>query len=1056
MFVAIQATLLRAVNHVNIIHCCESFEDGTFLFIITELCEGGDLGQLLKRVAKAKRRLAERQIVDWIVQIADALAYLHRSRILHRDVKSSNIFLTKGIVKLGDFGVARFLDSEERATTLAGTPHFMSPEALSGEGYGNLSDMWSLGVIAFEMCVLKKPFRGKSLVQVIKNICIEPIPVVPDSYPVMAKIVPLILERDPTQRIDAESFRKLPILVPSRRRNSAVCQAYSTFMAAASGIESNCEKEVAPRDEFEEKDTDSDSSTYDTASDSEADLSGSLKEGTATASTCGTLLHPADDSGTTTDHEPPLLSTTGGDASEDMLESDSVKTKRQSKLQSEAATLLHEAVHATKFGENQLDSQTKDLAVEYYKSGYSQVYDIGDKHSQQDRSAGSTHTEYTSSNSRIQVRESQIKNELVHNDRREGNKVWKIPYLPTPYFTGREEELQSLYTSFFVDHQYENGLGDRGIRHCICQHGGAGKTELMLKFAWMNRHSYPGGIFMVEATSPARLQSSFASIAEHMNGGKPVASGATHAQVADNVCALLLHNPKQWLVCVDAADGRDVQQLLSDVYLPRERIVGTGHILFSSRSCDTTSWSAIGVDNLLVVDMLPSKPAAELLFRYAHGIHQATSWEVESFIAELAPTERTALHNLAGNSAACGLGGLPLALEQAGAYICRTKTTFHAYSKIYETQNLALLEKGTGPRPDAVSSDIESACVATTWAINIEGLSAATLDILGTISCLASYKIPEPLLVSIVRVHLEESTGALASDKAVHAQFQRQIVDELLSQFSVLQLTVRTSTTSRSLHREYAMHRLVQLVVRSKQQHRVAALRAAGLKAYYACVRHRTYNTVTTADRDARHVMTEMSVHARALLAPGVEIERLCPVECGIVYRAEGYIAQFNGAYNAAIADYEKSIQLLRVVHGNDDHVEMAATINQLGSALCSRGDNTVALERCEDALHMYQRIIGTSVDDAGVASILHRIATVHVKLHHEDLALEKFEEALQMKQRLYGENVDHNEIASTQYRIGNIFESKKQYQVALERYLEALHMKRRLYKDNEPRADLA
>jgi serine/threonine protein kinase len=107
------------------------------------------------------------KIVDWAVQIADALAYLHDvQRILHRDVKSSNIFLTSGLLKLGDFGIARLLDTEDRATTLAGTPHYMSPEALSGDGYDAKSDVWALGCIVYELCVLKKPFRGSSLVGV--------------------------------------------------------------------------------------------------------------------------------------------------------------------------------------------------------------------------------------------------------------------------------------------------------------------------------------------------------------------------------------------------------------------------------------------------------------------------------------------------------------------------------------------------------------------------------------------------------------------------------------------------------------------------------------------------------------------------------------------------------------------------------------------------------------------------------------------------------------------------------------------------------------------------
>ena len=90
-------------------------------------CEGGDLGRYLSKMTKP---LEEQLLVEWLVQICMALQYLHQRNILHRDLKTQNIFLTGShIIKLGDLGIARVLDSaQDLATTVIGTPYYMSPE----------------------------------------------------------------------------------------------------------------------------------------------------------------------------------------------------------------------------------------------------------------------------------------------------------------------------------------------------------------------------------------------------------------------------------------------------------------------------------------------------------------------------------------------------------------------------------------------------------------------------------------------------------------------------------------------------------------------------------------------------------------------------------------------------------------------------------------------------------------------------------------------------------------------------------------------------------------
>lgn len=119
--------LLKILKHPNIVSCHESFVEGTTLCIVMDYCSGGDL-----HVALQERRaspLTEAAILDYFVQICLALKHLHDKKILHRDVKTQNVFLARnGIVKLGDLGVSKVLDSTTAlAATGVGTPYYLSP-----------------------------------------------------------------------------------------------------------------------------------------------------------------------------------------------------------------------------------------------------------------------------------------------------------------------------------------------------------------------------------------------------------------------------------------------------------------------------------------------------------------------------------------------------------------------------------------------------------------------------------------------------------------------------------------------------------------------------------------------------------------------------------------------------------------------------------------------------------------------------------------------------------------------------------------------------------------
>ncbi|NXD09880.1 NEK5 kinase, partial [Nothocercus nigrocapillus] len=167
-----EVILLAKMKHANIVTFYASLQEKNKLYIVMEYCDGGDLR---KRINMQHGVLFdEDQILSWFVQIALGLKHIHDRKILHRDVKAQNIFLSqKGkVAKLGDFGVARELNNTlELAYSCVGTPYYLSPEICENRPYNNKTDIWSLGCVLYELCALKHPFEGNSLHQLVLKIC---------------------------------------------------------------------------------------------------------------------------------------------------------------------------------------------------------------------------------------------------------------------------------------------------------------------------------------------------------------------------------------------------------------------------------------------------------------------------------------------------------------------------------------------------------------------------------------------------------------------------------------------------------------------------------------------------------------------------------------------------------------------------------------------------------------------------------------------------------------------------------------------------------------------
>lgn len=172
-----EVSLLKGLSaHPNLIAYRQSFmEEPGNLYIVMSLADGGDLRCVVTECLTQKKSIPELVIHCWVRQTLSGLEHLHGQGVVHRDLKSSNIFLCQGRrrVRIGDFGISRVLDSTAFATSCVGTPAYMSPELMRNERYDYHVDMWALGCICFELRTLRLPFEAPSLVglacQVLKG-----------------------------------------------------------------------------------------------------------------------------------------------------------------------------------------------------------------------------------------------------------------------------------------------------------------------------------------------------------------------------------------------------------------------------------------------------------------------------------------------------------------------------------------------------------------------------------------------------------------------------------------------------------------------------------------------------------------------------------------------------------------------------------------------------------------------------------------------------------------------------------------------------------------------
>ena len=224
-----EARAVAALNHPNVVTLYSVEEADGVHFLTMELIEGNPLDRLIP-----SNGLPVERIIEIATALADALSAAHEKGILHRDLKPANVMVTNGgWVKILDFGLAKEVRNSNDATltsartkvgTVIGTPAYMSPEQLSGQTVDYRADVFSLGIVVYEMATGRRPFEGKSFAELISSILRDNPPAATDLRPELpgdlARVIRRCLEKDPRNRFQtardvSNEFRDLGQMISS-------------------------------------------------------------------------------------------------------------------------------------------------------------------------------------------------------------------------------------------------------------------------------------------------------------------------------------------------------------------------------------------------------------------------------------------------------------------------------------------------------------------------------------------------------------------------------------------------------------------------------------------------------------------------------------------------------------------------------------------------------------------------------------------------------------------------------------------------------------------------
>ncbi|XP_034243084.1 serine/threonine-protein kinase Nek8-like [Thrips palmi] len=217
-----EVLVLSKLHHPNVIAYFDNFIHDSSVKIVMEYANRGSLHDFLE--SQNGTHLPQEDVMLMFTQIIQGLHYIHSQKILHRDLKTHNIFVSHEpnvfsmpILKIGDFGISKVLMSQSKASTVLGTPSYLSPELCQGQMYDEHSDIWALGCILYEMLTFKKAFEAPTLANLVIKIIHGKVPSIDSSkYTVgMEQLLHSILQTSPHDRPTAAMLLSHPLVCAS-------------------------------------------------------------------------------------------------------------------------------------------------------------------------------------------------------------------------------------------------------------------------------------------------------------------------------------------------------------------------------------------------------------------------------------------------------------------------------------------------------------------------------------------------------------------------------------------------------------------------------------------------------------------------------------------------------------------------------------------------------------------------------------------------------------------------------------------------------------------------
>jgi tetratricopeptide (TPR) repeat protein len=571
--------------------------------------------------------------------------------------------------------------------------------------------------------------------------------------------------------------------------------------------------------------------------------------------------------------------------------------------------------------------------------------------------------------------------------------IWNIPYPRNPFFIGRDELLLRLHTQLQAGQTTAISQSPQAISGL----GGIGKTQMAVEYAYRYHQEYEV-VLWARAENQETLISSYNTIATLL---KLPEREVQEQEITLQAIKRWLQTHRKWLLILDNADNLD----LLPTYLPP---IPGGHILLTTRA-----WDMQRLASRIEVETLPLEQGTLFLLRRAALIPPDAALD-QARIED----RQTAMQIVQE------LGGLPLALDQAGAYLEATGMSLSQYRQVYQRHRRTLLRERRARVPDHPEP------VTTTWSLSfkqVEEHNQASAGLLRFCAYLAPDAIPENIITEGAP-HLGPRLASVATDPLKLGQ-----AIEALRAYSLVQRDPQTQTLS--------VHRLVQAVVRDSM---TAKAQTQWKQRVVRAVNASCPNVEDVAQWDA---CERWLPHAQ-MCAIWIEQEDMTLPEAARLLNEAGYYLHLQARYEQAKPLYQSALTIRERALGSE-HPDTATTLHHLAWLYRDQDQGERAELLYQRALAVRERALGS--EHPSTASTLNHLAELYRSQGQYGRAEPLYQRALAIKEKKLGR--EHPSAANTLHNLAVLYQNQGQYEQAELLYLRALAIRDRMPGPKHPYA---